>query len=221
MTTMLNPTPTDAAPEKPKMRGWIHFVAFILILTLSGFLLSQTDSVSQAIYVTIYLFSIAAMFGTSALLHLKNWGEVGRRRMRRADHSTIFLAIAGSYTAIAGLALTGWHRVAMLSLAWGGAVIGVIVRQVLLDAPKWLIAIPYVVVGWSSLLFLPALVDSLGIWGFMGVLGGGLAYTAGAIFYAAKRPNPIPGVFGYHELFHACTVLGAGLHLAVVWSILA
>ncbi len=219
-TTAQPPEVAESQHLKPKMRGWIHFGAFCTILAISGFLLSATTSTAQVLYTTIYLVCIAMMFGTSALFHLKTWGPVGRRRMRRADHAMIFFAIAGSYTAIAGLALDGWRRVAMLSIVWVGGLAGVIVRQVFLDAPKWVIAIPYIVVGWSALLFIPALLHSLGVLGFLGILAGGLAYTTGAIFYAAKRPNLVPGVFGYHELFHSCTVIGAGFHLAVVWSIL-
>jgi hemolysin III len=168
----------------------------------------------------VYCLGLAVMFGTSALFHLVTWGLRGRRRMRRADHSTIFLGIAGSYTAIGTVGLTGTNRVVLLCLAWGGAVIGVTVRQLFIDAPKWANAIPYVVVGWSAMIFVAPLIATLGVLGFLGILCGGLAYTAGALFYAAKRPNLVPGVFGYHELFHALTVVGAAFHMAVVWTAL-
>jgi hemolysin III len=140
--------------------------------------------------------------------------------MRRADHSTIFFGIAGSYTAIGAVGLTGTNQVVLLSLAWGGAIVGITVRQLFIDAPKWANAIPYVVVGWSAMIFVGPLIASLGVLAFLGILAGGLAYTAGALSYAAKRPNLVPGVFGYHELFHALTVVGAGLHMAVVWTAL-
>ena len=126
------------------------------------------------------------------------------------DHSTIFIAIAGSYTAVAGIALSGWARIAVLCIAWGGALVGITVRQVWLDAPKWVIALPYVVVGWAAVWVLPQLWRALGPTGFTLLLAGGLAYSAGAVVYAIKRPNPVPGVLGYHEVFHACTVVGAG-----------
>jgi hemolysin III len=156
------------------------------------------------------------LFGVSALFHRHTWGPVGRRRMRRADHSTIFIAIAGSYTAVAGIALSGWARTALLCIVWGGALIGITLRQVWLDAPKWVIALPYVVVGWAAVVVLPQLYAALGPTGFALLLAGGLAYSAGALVYALKRPNPVPGVLGYHEVFHACTIVGAVLHFVVI-----
>jgi hemolysin III len=162
------------------------------------------------------LTSIVALFGVSAAFHLVHWGPVGRRRMRRADHSTIFFAIAGTYTAVAGLALTGWSRTLVLSLVWVGAAGGIALRQLWLDAPKWAVAVPYVVVGWSALAVVPQLYRALGGAGFGLLLAGGACYTAGAVVYALRRPDPAPAVFGYHEVFHAFTVAGAALHFAVI-----
>jgi hemolysin III len=136
--------------------------------------------------------------------------------MRRADHSTIFLAIAGSYTAVAGLALHGWARLTILLIVWIGAAGGIALRQLWLDAPKWAVAVPYVVVGWSAVAVVPQLVRGLGGAGFILLLAGGAAYTAGAVVYALKKPDPSPTVFGYHEIFHACTIVGAGFHFAVI-----
>jgi hemolysin III len=164
----------------------------------------------------VYALSITSLFGVSALFHRHTWGPAGRRRMRRLDHSTIFIAIAGSSTAVAAIALSGWPRTSWLCIVWGGAAIGITVRQVWLDAPKWVIAIPYVVVGWAALAVLPQLFHALGVAGFVLLLAGGLAYSAGAVVYAAKRPNPIPGVLGYHEVFHACTIVGAILHFVLI-----
>ena len=136
--------------------------------------------------------------------------------MRRLDHSAIFIGIAGTYTAVAGLCLSGWSRVLVLCLVWGGAVVGIVLRQVWLDAPKWAIALPYIVVGWSAMAVVPQLIHTMGGTGFGLLLAGGLAYTAGAIVYARRKPDPIPTVFGYHEIFHACTVIGAVLHFIAI-----
>jgi hemolysin III len=141
--------------------------------------------------------------------------------MRRADHSTIFIAIAGSYTAVAGIALTGWARTALLGVVWAGALVGIALRQLWLDAPTWVIALPYVVVGWAAVIVLPQLYRALGGAGFALLVAGGLAYSAGAVVYALKRPDPAPQVFGYHEVFHACTIVGATLHLVLIaWFVL-
>jgi hemolysin III len=175
---------------------------------------------SKAVMV-LYAASISCLFGTSALFHRHTWGPVGRRRMRRADHSMIFLAIAGSYTAVAGIALGGWSRTAVLCIVWAGALFGIALRQLWLDAPKWAIAIPYVTVGWAAVVALPQIWRAIGPTGSVLLLLGGLAYSAGAVVYALRRPNPVPGVFGYHEVFHACTVVGAVLQcVAIAWFVL-
>ena len=223
-------TPADAAlgaavPEgaaevtaaaKPRMRGVLHEVAAYVAVAAGFGLVLSAPSTGAVAALTIYSVAITALFGVSALFHRRTWGPVGRRRMRRADHSTIFVAIAGSYTAVGGLALTGTARTALLATVWGGAALGIALRQLWLDAPKWVVALPYVVVGWSALLVLPPLFHALGVAGSVLLLLGGVAYSAGAIAYATKRPNPVPGVFGYHEVFHACTLVGATLHYVVI-----
>ena len=209
--------PVDGAePVKPALRGVFHQVAFFVSLVSGAVLVWVAPTAGSKALCTVYALSISLLFGVSALFHRHTWGPVGRRRMRRADHSTIFIAIAGSYTAVAGIALTGWARTAVLCIVWGGAVIGITLRQAWLDAPKWVIALPYVVVGWAAVAVLPQLYRALGPTGFTLLLAGGLAYSAGALVYALKRPDPVPGTFGYHEVFHACTIVGAVLHYVVI-----
>jgi len=198
------------------MRGWIHLVAFVVTVIATPFVIAQAPTTGAAVALGVYMTSIAALFGVSAAFHRIRWSPPARRRMRRADHATIFIAIAGTNTAVAGLALQGWSQVLILTLVWSGAVIGITVRQAWLDAPKWAVAIPYVVVGWCPLVVLPQLLHALGGAGFALLLAGGAFYTAGAIVYSLRKPDPFPGVFGYHEVFHACTVVGAALHFVVV-----
>jgi hemolysin III len=209
---------TAPAPEssRPVLRGWLHLVSFFVILVAGPLLVARAHTVEARAVLTIYVVSLAALFGVSAAFHRIRWSPVGRRRMRRADHATIFLAIAGTYTAVAGLTVHGWAQVLVLCLVWFGGAIGVTVRQVWLDAPKWAIAVPYIVAGWSALAIVPQLVRGLGGGGFALVLAGGACYTIGALCYSLKRPNPVPGVFGYHEVFHAFTVVGAALHYAAI-----
>jgi len=221
-----SPTGTDdvgsgAGPVKPKLRGVLHEIAFFVSLVSGTALVWAAPTASSALVCLIYACSISLLFGVSALFHRHTWGPVGRRRMRRADHSTIFIAIAGSYTAVAGIALTGWARTTVLVIVWVGAIIGITLRQAWLDAPKWVIALPYVVVGWAAVAVLPQLYRALGPTGFVLLLAGGLAYSAGAVVYAVKKPDPVHGVFGYHEVFHACTIVGAVLHFVVIaWFVL-
>jgi hemolysin III len=222
---MTTPTATDhpiAGPDpgsvdtRPLLRGWIHLVAVVVTVIAAPFVVARAPTAGAAAALAIYMTSIVALFGVSASFHRIRWSPAARRRMRRADHATIFIAIAGTNTAVAGLALRGWAQVLILSLVWGGAAVGITVRQLWLDAPKWAVAIPYVVVGWCALVVAPQLLHALGGAGFGLLAAGGAAYTAGALVYAAKKPNPVPGVFGYHEVFHACTVVGATLHFVVV-----
>ncbi len=206
----------DNRRASPLLRGWLHVVAFVGWLIGGPFLIAAGPDAWSKVALTIYVLGMLAMFGTSAAFHRIRWSPPAWRRMRRADHSAIFVGIAGTSTAVAGLALTGWSRVFLLCLVWAGAAAGIALRQIWLDAPQWVVAIPYVVVGWCPLAVAPQLVRSLGWGGFWLMLAGGLAYTAGAVFYARKWPNPWPRVFGFHEVFHACTLVGAALFAYLV-----
>lgn len=215
---MPNPAATAAPPAegRPLLRGWFHVFGLVVSLVAGPLLVLQAKNGEQVAGLTIYAISLVVLFGTSASFHRIRWQPRGRRIMKRLDHSAIFILIAGTYTGIASVALQGWAAATILVVAWGGAVAGTLVRQLFIDAPKWANAIPYVVVGWCALIVVPQLVEGLGGWGFALLLLGGLAYTLGAVAYGAKRPNPIPEVFGYHEVFHALTVVGAVLHYVVI-----
>jgi hemolysin III len=194
----------------------MHAGTFVAVLIAGPLLVADAPNARVATVLAIYVASIACLFGVSASFHRIKWSPRGRRLMRRADHGTIFVGIAGTYTAVAGICLSGWTRVLVLTLVWVGAVVGIVLRQVWLDAPKWAIALPYIVVGWSALAVIPQLVHTMGGEGFGILLAGGVAYTAGAIVYARRKPDPFPAVFGYHEVFHACTVVGAILHFLAI-----
>jgi hemolysin III len=206
----------DNLGHRPLLRGWLHVGVFFAWLIGGPFLIAAGPDAWSKAALAVYVVAMLAMFGTSALFHRVRWSAPAWRRMRRADHSAIFIGIAGTSTGVAGLALSGWPQALMLSLVWTGAFAGIVLRQVWLDAPQWAVAVPYVAVGWCSLIVAPQLVRGLGWVGFVLILTAGLSYTAGALVYALKRPDPWPGVFGFHEVFHACTVLGAGTFAYVV-----
>ncbi len=206
----------DNRGQRPALRGWLHVVAFLGWLIGGPFLIAAGPDAGARAALSVYVVGMLAMFGTSAAFHRIHWSARGWRRMRRADHSAIFVGIAGTSTAVAALGLTGWARVFLLTLVWAGAAAGIALRQIWLDAPQWVVAIPYVVVGWCPLAVAPQLVRSLGWGGFWLMLAGGFAYTAGALVYARKWPNPWPRVFGFHEVFHACTLIGAALFAYLV-----
>jgi hemolysin III len=201
---------------KPRLRGVLHEIAFVVSLVTGPLLVAGAPAGAPTAAVAVYAASMTALFGVSALLHRRQWTPEARRRMRRLDHSMIFFLIAGTYTAAAGIALSATAATVILLLVWIGGIVGVTVELFWLDAPKWVIAAPYVVVGWVAVGALPQLERALGPGGFALLLGGGLAYTAGALIYALHRPNPWPAVFGYHEVFHGLTIVAAAAHYILI-----
>lgn len=212
-----HPTSTFEAPHvKPLMRGWIHVVGAVALIACSPLLIARASTWPQVGWVLCYIVGVAAMMITSALYHRFNWSPKARRAWRRADHSTIFLAIAGSYLAIAGLTMHGTIRLVLLLVVGAGAAVGITIRQLTMDTPRWVNTAPFLVVGWSAVAVLPQIYRGGGPLCFCLMVAGGLAYTTGAIFFGVKRPKLSPRVFGYHEHFHAWTVLGAAL---TFWAI--
>ncbi|MHB8457380.1 MAG: PAQR family membrane homeostasis protein TrhA, partial [Acidimicrobiales bacterium] len=190
--------------------------AFCIVLVAGPFLVTTAKSGGQRAALAVYVVSLLALFGVSGTFHRGRWGPAGARRMRRADHATIFVAISGTNTAVAALALSGTAQIVMLAVVWGGSLVGVLIRQLVLDAPKWVVALPYVVVGWSALAVSPELVRAASWPGFLLLLAGGVAYTVGAVVYARRKPDPVPAVFGFHEVFHSCTIVGATLQFFAI-----
>jgi hemolysin III len=164
----------------------------------------------------VYAISVSGLFGTSALYHRINWSPRARRWMRRLDHAMIFVLIAGTYTPFALLALDGSFSTVVLLGVWGGAVGGIILQLVWIDAPKWLSAVVYIGLGWFAIVAAPEFVDQLNPIALILVALGGVLYTIGAIVYATRRPDPAPAVFGYHEIFHALTIVAAAAQLAAI-----
>jgi hemolysin III len=187
------------------------------LLGCSPLLLIRARTWPQVGWVLCYVLGVASMMITSALFHRVRWSPSQRRAWKRADHSTIFLAITGSYLGIAGLTMHGTIRVVLMIVIGSGAAVGIAIRQLALDTPKWVNTLPYLVVGWAAVAVMPQIYRGGGPLCFSLVVAGGLAYSVGAVFYGAKRPKLSPRVFGYHELFHAFTLLGAGLHFAALY----
>lgn len=165
----------------------------------------------------VYVIGVTAMFAVSAFYHRGHWSERVHSVLQRVDHSTIFLAIAGTYTPISVLALHGRARTLLLLVVWIGALIGIALQWVPVARSRVLTALVYVIVGWSAVLVLGQLRDGLPTSAFVLVFFGGLAYTIGSVVYATKRPDPWPHTFGFHEVFHACTVIAAGSHALAVY----
>ena len=212
--------PTSSATlslTKPRLRGVSHQWAFFVSLALGAALVVAAPPGQPRLAAAIYALSVAALFGTSALYHRITWStQAARRWMRRLDHSMIFFLIAGTYTPFALLVLDGDLATVILIVVWAGALAGVLMKLVWIDAPKALVALTYIMLGWVALAAFPAMIEGLGVTASTLVAVGGLLYTVGALVYAFQRPDPVPKVFGYHEVFHALVILAAALQYAVI-----
>jgi hemolysin III len=206
-----------AQPLKPRLRGVLHQWACAGAVPLGLMLVIVAGSARARIALSVYAVSLVGLFGVSALYHRINWRSVtGRDWMRRLDHSMIFVLIAGSYTPFAVLVLHGPLAVAVLVAVWAGALLGVAFNLVWRDAPTWLRSSLYVGLGWIAVAAAPQLGAAIGLLGITLVALGGVLYTVGAFVYALKRPDPVPTVFGYHEVFHLLVIAAAALQYAVI-----
>jgi len=202
------------------VNGLIHLAGGLLA---SGGLIvllataTSTGRMDQLVAFGIFGFSLIALYTASALYHLLPLSPLGVARLRRVDHMSIFVLIAGTYTPFCLLALDGGWRVGLLALVWGLALCGVLLKLLWMDTPRWLSVALYLGMGWLAVVAAPALLRAVPAGGIAWVLAGGLVYSAGALVYGFKRPNPIPGTFGFHELWHIFVVAGSACHF---WAVL-
>ncbi len=199
----------------PRWRGWIHLGAFPLAVIGGLSLVIVAPTIVSRLAAAIFALTGMMLFGTSAAYHRARWPKAIRTLLRRADHSNIFLIIAGTYTPLAVLTLPPRQCVILLTIMWSGAIIGVAFRLLWAAAPRWLFVPVYVGIGLAGVGFIPAIWHQNLAVGIL-VVAGGACYIAGALIYGIKAPNPVPDVFGFHEIFHALTVLGYGCHLAAL-----
>jgi hemolysin III len=201
---------------RPRLRGLFHLYAFFVSLVVGAVLVSFAPTFRTQLAAGIFAAAIAVMFGASALHHRVTWTLHGYRWSRRVDHAGVYLAIAGSYTPFGLLVLGGVWRVAVLGVVWAGALLAIALKFLWVDAPKWLAAAIAIALGWVAVVVFPQLLDGIGWDGMTLVLAGGLLYTLGGLAYALRRPNPLPGIFGYHEVFHLFVVVAVALQYSVV-----
>lgn len=197
---------------KPRLRGWLHAVT--LPLAFIGFLVMMVIAESARVRAGVAVFMVSSMllFGVSATYHTGTWSLRMRDFWKRFDHANIFLLIAGSYTPFSLLLLEREHAIIMLSLVWGGALLGVVFKLFWIGAPRWLYVPLYILLGWAAVLYFPEFVDnsSTAVLVLM-IVGGGL-YTVGALVYGFKWPDPSPKWFGFHEVFHLLTIAAFVVH---------
>lgn len=200
-----------AADIKPTWRGWIHTGVLPIVIAAGVVLIVLADGVAAKVASAIFFACSFLLFGNSALYHRFNWKPRVKRALKRIDHANIFLLIAGTYTPITLLALPQQQALWMMFAIWGSAVLGISFRVFWINAPRWLYVPIYIAMGWAAIVFVGDFMRANAAMMIL-VLAGGLAYTIGAVIYGLKKPNPFPGKFGFHEIFHTLTVLAFMSH---------
>ncbi len=203
-------------PLKPKLRGWLHTGMAPLALAAGIVLVALAPTTAGVVGGAVFLAASVLLFGTSGLYHRFYWGPRGEAVLRRMDHANIYVFIAATYTPLALLLLDGGSRVALLVMIWVSALGGLLFRTLWLSAPRWLYTALYLVMAWAAVGWMGAFYRTGGAAVVALVLGGGLFYTVGAVVYGRKRPDPSPRWFGFHEIFHACTVAGFACHYVAI-----
>lgn len=206
----------EAALAKPLLRGVLHQGAFPVSLVVGALLIAFSEGASGRTAASVFAASVAACFGVSALYHRGTWAPRVRLVMRRLDHAGVYLLIAGTYTPVCLLALDGAWRFVVLAIVASAATVAVVVFLAWNAAPSWLAAALGVAIGWSGVALLPELATQLEPAALVLLAVGGLAYSVGAVIYVRRRPDPAPTVFGYHELFHALTILGVACQYVAI-----
>ena len=207
------------ADIKPKLRGWLHLATVPLALVGGIVLIVLSPTTTARIGSIVFTISALLLFTVSAIYHTGTWSPRTWAFLRRFDHSNVFVLIAGSYTPFALLLLDGTQQVVLLTVVWGGAVLGVLFRVFWTDAPRWLYTPIYIALGWAAVFFIPGFFEGakslggdVGIAAFVMIVVGGALYTLGGAVYGFKFPNPSPRYFGFHEVFHSFTVLAFAAH---------
>ena len=224
MSTGALASPGDAPIVKPRMRGWLHFWSFAGSIAACATLIAVSAALvggTAALATSVYSVTVLGLFGTSALYHRLTWRTPRSRAiMRRLDHSMIFLFIAGTYTPVAALAMDRATTRWVLGVVWIGALAGVVLKTAWPYAPAWVGVPIYIALGWVAVFVIPDMLAVGGVAAVVLLVVGGLLYTVGAVFYATHWPNPWPDTFGFHEFFHAATVLAAICHHVAIWLVL-
>lgn len=209
------------ALTKPTFRGCFHQEAFFVSLGACALLIAKASDARSVTAASVYSFSLLFLFASSAIYHRFHWSPKQRQIIQRFDHSAIFIVIAGTATPLALLCLPAEQGRTLLFLIWGVGLLGVIQSIFWVHAPKWVMAAECVAMGWLSFPFLGALKGSLSKEQFGMLVAGGVVYSLGALVYATKRPKLWPAHFGYHELFHLFTIIGAAFHFAVIHGVIS
>jgi hemolysin III len=223
VVSLADPLRATPPPVKPRLRGWLHLWSFVIGIAAGATLVAvagATVSAEAAVACAVYSVTVLGLFGISALYHRRTWTTVrSRTLMKRLDHAMIFVFIAGTYTPFAVLALPETTGLVVLGVVWAGALGGVVLKLWRPNAPRW-VGVPfYLALGWVAVFVLPDLLARGGVAALVLLLVGGGFYSLGALCYAFRRPVGWPRTFGFHEFFHAATVVAAICHYIAIWLV--
>jgi hemolysin III len=202
--------------ERPLLRGVSHQVAFFVSLAAGVVLVASAQSFRATVAAAVFAATVAGMFGASTLYHRVRWGPRASAWMRRVDHAGIYLVIGGSYTPYTLIVLSGVTQMVVLALVWAGVATAIAIRFAWVTAPRWLAAGLGLGLGWVSVIALPQLIERVEPAGLLLLVIGGVLYTVGAIVYGLRRPDPVPAVFGFHEVFHLLVVAAVACQYASI-----
>ena len=207
-----------ALGEKPLWRGWIHAVTFPLAVAAGIVLITLAQGTAAKLSCAVFMVTSMLLFGNSALYHRFNWGPRMKVTLKRIDHSNIFLLIAGTYTPLSVLCLPHRQATILLSIVWSVGLLGILFRVFWVSAPRWLYVPIYVLMGWAAVMYLGDFFAA-SIPAMILIVVGGVCYSVGALIYGIKKPNPFPGVFGFHEIFHSLTVVAFACHYVALYFV--
>jgi hemolysin III len=200
----------------PRLRGVLHAYAFWFALAAAALLVALAPDGRARVAAAVYGLGLCALFAASGLYHRWRWSPRWKPLLRRLDHATIYLFIASSCTPVALLVLHGTLQTVVLASVWAGAALGIGFALAWIDAPRVLVAGTYLAVGWVAAIAVPQVLNEVGVAPFALFVAGGVLYSVGATVYAARRPDPWPSVFGFHEVFHALVIAAAIVHFVAM-----
>jgi hemolysin III len=204
---------------KPLLRGRIHAAALLAAIPAGIILVARASGAPARTAAVVYGLSLIALFGASSAYHRLGKTERTTAWLRRLDHSTIFILIAGSYTPVCLVALSGWTGAILLVVLWTAAIIGVVLKLFRFDTSHRVGFTLYLTMGWAAVIAMPSLVSVVPVQTLLFLVAGGVVYTLGAIGLATRFPNPFPRVFGYHEVWHVLVVVAAAFHYAAISNV--
>jgi len=206
------------------MNGFTHFIGIIFAMTATALLVDLSLNPYEPYHlITFLIFGIGMilLYTTSTLYHWLKLSDEGIKKLRKADHIMIFIYIAATYTPVCIVALRetiGWM---LLAATWSVAIIGIVIKIFWMNAPRWLSTFIYILMGWLAVGAIFPLINSLQTGAILWLLAGGLFYTIGAVIYALKKPDPFPGVLGFHEIFHLLVLFGTFSHFWMMYKYIA